>query len=145
MNNKYSDILKLARIQMAVTIVFIFFKFIRPPVLQSNSPEIFKIVLLSLPNFFEAIIGVLTVTGIGLVINGQLNKKYAMTANYIYILTAVLAGIYVIFQELNIIKIRTNTTMDPNDIIFSIIGLIVGCLFIQHIKPQFPGIRMDVQ
>lgn len=145
MNNKYADTLKLARIQILFTVVFIFFKFIRPPVLKSTSPEIFKIILLSLPNFFEAIVGILTLTAIGLVINGQLNKKYTIKTKYIYVLTVVVTGVYVIFQELNIISIRTNTTMDPNDIFFSIVGLIVGYLIIQYIKPQFPSRTMNVQ
>ena len=88
MNNKYADTLKLARIQIVITIVFIFFKLIRPSALESTSFEFFKIVLFSLPNFFEAIIGILTLTGI---------------------------------------------------------GLIVGYLIIQYIKPQFPSKTMNVQ
>ena len=145
MNNKYADTLKLARIQIVITIVFIFFKLIRPSALESTSFEFFKIVLFSLPNFFEAIIGILTLTGIGLIINDRFDKKHQIKPKSIYILTVVLSGTYVILQELNIIDIRTNTTMDPNDIIFSIVGLIVGYLIIQYIKPQFPSKTMNVQ
>ena len=129
------DILKLARVQLIVIPIFIFFKFIRSPVLNSSSPAIFKLILLSLPNFFEAIIGVLTVTGLGLLLNDRLSRKYQLKPSSIYKVAVFIAGTYVVLQELNIIKLRTNGTTDQNDIIFSIIGLIVGYLIILRKKP----------
>lgn len=135
MNEKMKDIMKLARIELIIIPVFIFFKYIRPQVLQSSSPELFKMALRSLPNFFEAIIGTLTLTGVLLILNDQLNKKQQIKPIIIYSIAVVLTGFYVIAQELKIISIRTNTTFDQNDILFSLIGLIIGYIIVMLIKP----------
>ena len=132
-----NDILKLARIQIVVILLFVFFKFIRPPVLESNSSEWIKIALLSLPNFFESIVGILILTGIGLYLNHKvlsLNKQVKPTM--IYVLALALAGIYVITQELKIHNLGGNNVYDKNDLIFSIIGLLIGFLIVIVIKPR---------
>ena len=71
-----ADLFKLVRIQVLLFILFAIFKFIRPTVLKSDTIEGIKVVLLSLPNFFEAFIGTLLLTGMGLYINAHfLSKK----------------------------------------------------------------------
>ncbi len=104
--------------------------------MASELSDFFKILLLSLPNFFEAIIGIVSLTGIFLILNDQLNKKYQIKEIIIYTVAVTLAGIFVFAQELKIIKLRRNTTFDPNDLIFSVIGLIIGFLIILIIKPS---------
>ena len=136
MNERMADIMKLARVELTIIPIFIFFKYIRPNVLENTSSEFFKIAVLSLPNFFEAIIGTLTLTGVILLINDQLNKKHQIRPRIIYIIAVVLAGVFVISQELNIINIRTKTTIDPNDVIFSVIGLFIGYSIIAFIQPR---------
>ncbi len=131
-----TDIMKLARVELIIIPIFIFFKFIRPSVLESESPEFFKMTLLSLPNLFEGIIGTLTLSGVILIINNLLNKKHQIKPKIIYIIAVILAGVYVIAQELNIINIRTNTTFDRNDLTFSVIGLIIGYSIVVFIKPR---------
>lgn len=131
-----TDIMKLARVELIIIPIFVFFKYIRPQVLESSSHQMFKIALLSLPNFFEAVIGTLTLTGVLLLLNDWFNKRYNLMPETIYLIAVTLAGVTVIAQELNIITIRTNTTYDLNDIIFSIIGLLVGYLLIRVIKPR---------
>lgn len=130
------DILKLARIQIYLTIVFLFFKLIRPSVVQRASPEFLKIMVLSLPNFFQAVTGVFVLTGLGLLINDKFNKKYAISPTIIYLSAVILAGIFVITQELNIYNLRGNNTSDPNDIIFSCIGLVVAYGMVWYIQPR---------
>lgn len=131
-----TDILKLARIQVLFIIVFVFFKLIRPSVLKSASPEFLKKILLSLPNFFQSVIGVLILTGIGLILNSRLNKKKQVRHKLIYLLAVIIAAIYVITQELNIYNIRGNNTLDYNDLIFSCIGLLIGYWIILYKKPR---------
>lgn len=133
MNVKMTVIMKLARIELIIVPIFIFFKYIRPTILDSASPKFFKIILLSLPNFFEAVIGTLTLTGLLLIINDRLNK---ILPKFIYISAVVLTSFYVILQELNLITIRGNTTCDKNDLIFLLIGLILGYLIILYVKPR---------
>ncbi len=131
-----TDIMKLARIELVIIPIFIFFKAIRPKMLDSAAPEFFKITLLSLPNFFEAIIGTLTLTGVWLLLNDRLNKTSQLKPKIIYIIAVILAGTYVISQELNLINIRTNGTVDPYDVLFSGIGLLVGFCITLYIKPR---------
>ncbi len=98
MNEGMADIMKLARVQLIVIPIFIFFKYIRPNVLQSKTLDIFKIAVLSLPNFFEAIIGVLTLTGVILLINDKLNNELQIQPKLIYLIAVVLSGVFVISQ-----------------------------------------------
>lgn len=131
------DILKLARIQILFIVLFAFFKFIRPPVLKSNAFDWIKIALLSLPNFFEGVIGVLTLTAMLLYLNSRfLTKKQQAKESLIYGIALILAGIYVITQEFKIHNLGGENVYDKNDVIFSIIGLTVGYLIIVIYKPR---------
>jgi len=129
------DIMKLARIELLIIPIFAFFKLIRPSVLKSSSPEFFKLALLSLPNFFEAIIGTLTLTGVGLLINDRVKEQYQITPKFIYLLAVIFAGIYVSTQELKLHNLGGNNVFDRNDLIFSFIGLIIAYLIVMRIKP----------
>ena len=136
MGEKMKDIMKLARIQLALTALFIFFKLIRPSVLASNSPQFFKTILLSLPNFFEAVVGILILTGILLVLNDKLKKKNTFQLNYVYRIAVLLAAAYVTLQEFDVINFRSRKTFDQNDLIFSAIGLVIGYWIIRSVKPR---------
>ncbi len=126
------DIRKIARIQIVIIIVFIIFKAIRRTVLENNPPELFKLFLLSFPNFCEAIVGVLTLTMIGLYIN----KKLKLQNDLIYLIASILAAIFVITQEVKIHNLGGNNIYDPNDVLFSIIGLTIGFVIVKRIKPN---------
>lgn len=136
MNQKMEDIKKLVRIQIVLTVLFVFFKLIRPTVLKSQAPENFKKMLLSLPNFFESFIGILILTGIGLFLNDRLNRKNQFQAKTIYIVASILAGIYVITQELKIHNLGGNNVYDQNDLVYSGIGLLVGYWLVFTLKPR---------
>lgn len=137
MLERLSDISKLVRLQILLTVLFIFFKAIRPSVLNSKAPEWFKITLLSLPNFFEAFIGTLILTGIGLYLNVKLlSKQKQINRKIIYLLAPILGGVYVITQELKIHNLGGNNVYDVNDLIFSVIGLVIGYLFVIFMDPK---------
>ncbi|GAA0724756.1 hypothetical protein GCM10009430_29500 [Aquimarina litoralis] len=139
-----TDLLKLARIQTILVFLFIILKFIRPTVLNSSTYNWIKIVLLSLPNFFEAIIGTFLLTGIGLYINFRiLPEKTKISIYKLYVLATILAGVYVITQELKIHNLGGNNVYDINDIIFSFIGLIVGYFMIRRIQPKIYNTNRD--
>lgn len=139
-----TDISKLVRIQILFIVLFILFKAIRPAVLKSNSPEWIKISLLSLPNFFEAVIGTLILTAIGLYLNFKLfHKKKQINRKIIYVIAPVLGGIYVITQELKIHNLGGKNIYDRNDIIFSVIGLIIGYLIVIWLKPKVDQIAEE--
>jgi hypothetical protein len=132
-----TDILKLARIQIVLITLFIILKRIRPTILGNNPLEWIKIALLSLPNFFEAVIGPLILTGIGLYANTRmLSKKRQVKPNMLYVVATTLSGIYVITQELKIHNLGGNNVCDKNDVLFSIAGLLIGYLILISIKPK---------
>ena len=132
-----NDILKLARIQIGIIVVFAFFKFIRPSVLESNAPSIFKTILLSLPNFFEALVGICTLTAIGLYINSKmLPLERQLKHHLIYIIAVIITAIYVLTQEFKIHNLGGNNVFDINDVLFSGIGLLVGYIIILWIQPK---------
>jgi len=133
------DILKLARIQIVLTVLFIVLKLIRPSVLQSDAPEFFKLFLLSAPNLFEGIVGTFVLTGLGLFLNDKLELKNQIKPNILYLLAVVLAGIYVITQEFKIHNLGGRNIYDQNDVIFSFIGLIIGYSIVVYIQPRIPA------
>lgn len=126
----------MARVQLWVIAVFILFKLIRTSALENNPHEYIQILLLSFPNLCEAIIGVMTVTMIGL----YLSKKMKISKETIYITATILAAIYVITQEMKFHNLGGNNIYDPNDVIFSIIGLVVGYVIVYQMKPN---LQMD--
>ena len=126
------DILKMARIQIAVIILFVFFKWIRPSVMIREGNELFKLFLLSFPNLCEAIIGVLTLTGIGI----YLNKNFKIGDKLIYIIATLLAAIYITTQELKIHNLGGDNIYDPNDLFFSAIGLFIGAIIVFCLNPK---------
>ncbi|MCK8523492.1 hypothetical protein M0D21_18055 [Aquimarina sp. D1M17] len=131
-----NDILKLARIQIVLIVLFIFFKFIRPSIIEGNYSEWIKITLLSLPNFFEGIIGVLILTGLGLYLNIKVfSPDKQIGTKLVYAVALILAGIYVLTQEFKIHNLGGNNVFDKNDVIFSIVGLIIGYSIVRIIKP----------
>ncbi|MTB51708.1 hypothetical protein [Lewinella sp. W8] len=126
------DIQKLARIQIGVIIPFVLAKLIRPGVLANDGGELFKLFLLSFPNLCEGVIGVLTLTGLGL----YLSKQFTLNRKLIYVIAIGLATIYVTTQELKIHNLGGNNVYDPNDLIFSVIGLFLGASIVFYLQPE---------
>ncbi|MBX2872408.1 MAG: hypothetical protein KTR30_09920 [Saprospiraceae bacterium] len=126
------DIRKMARIQLLIIVVFVIGKAIRPSILETQAPEFFKIFLLSFPNFCESVIGVLTLTMLGL----YANRRLKLSNQAIYIIATLLAAVYVITQEFRIHNLGGKNIYDPNDVIFSVIGLLVGFACVYRIQPK---------
>lgn len=127
-----NDIKTLGRIELIIIAVFALFKIIRKSALENTSSETIRIFLLSFPNFCEGVIGVLTLTMIGLIISKYLNIGYSA----IYLLATVIAAVYVITQELKFHNLGGKNVYDPNDLVFSIIGLLVGYIIVHKLQPR---------
>ncbi len=114
-------------------LVFGLNKFIlRPWLLEHDAPNFFLILTFSIPNFVEAIVGTVVLTGIFLRIRNSLSDKIASVKDvYIHILAVSTAALYVITQELKIHNLGGNNIYDPNDLIASIIGLVLTFGLIQ--------------
>lgn len=127
-----NDIKTLGRIELIIIAVFALFKIIRKSALENTSSETIRIFLLSFPNFCEGVIGVLTLTMIGLIISKYLNIGYSA----IYLLATVIAAVYVITQELKFHNLGGKNVYDPNDLVFSIIGLLAGYIILHKLQPR---------
>ena len=114
-------------------LVFIMNKlYLRPWILENETPNVFLIFTYSIPNLIEAIIGTLILTGILLQVRQYFNKKFGSIKDIsIHILAVSIASIYVLSQELKFHNLGGNNVYDPYDIIASLIGLIMTFGIIQ--------------
>ena len=110
---------------VSVFIMFVLNRFyVRRFVLENEYPDIFQIVVLSLPNFSEAVMATLLVTGILLQLRQLLGDKLKyFKTTYVYLTALILVSIYVISQEFKLHNIGGNNVYDPYDLIASVIGL----------------------
>lgn len=97
---------------------------LRPWVRQNDFAEAFTIILGSIPNFLEPLVGVPAVTGILFMTRHSGAKWFAtLSDKSIYFLSIFLASIYVITQEFRVHSIGGNNIYDPNDVVASVLGL----------------------
>jgi len=109
-----------------VPVVIAINKFLLRPWVRANLEESALLILVnSLPNFIEALIGTVVLAGIGFVLRTRFSDKLANTTDRtIYAFATLLAGIYVITQEINLHSLGGNNVYDPYDLGASIIGLL---------------------
>jgi len=106
---------------------------VRPWVIDQDKSDFLKIIVFSLPNFIEAIVGTFLITGIVsyLRIKNHFMRKWKDL--FIYLSASLMAGVYVILQELKIHNLGGRNTYDPNDLYASIIGILfVFMVLTQH-------------
>ena len=132
-----TDILKLSIILNLMVIPLVLNKFARRIFLNEETPEPFKVFLLSLPNLLEAIVGVMLLTIIGLLISGRwVTPRYQLNEHLIYLAAVGLSAIFVLTQEFNIYNRRGDNVYDPNDVLFSIIGLALSYVILLVLRPR---------
>ncbi len=109
----------------AVLALFVFKAIMRPWVRQNDFHEAFTLVLNSLPNFLEAVVGVplLTIALFSLR-HRYIKRMQKMSERSIYFIATILAAVYVITRELKIHNLGGNNIYDPNDVVASVIGLL---------------------
>ena len=123
---KEISIKKYVRYLFGVAILAFFLnKFLlRPWVLENDTSEFFQIIVLSIPNLIEAIIGTLLLTGILLQLKHRFNNKIGhIKDEYFYLFAVGLASIYSVSQEFKFHNLGGNNVYDPYDVIASLIGL----------------------
>lgn len=136
---RITSIQKLIRIQFATLILFVINKlWLRPFVLAQNLADPLKTLLetfvFSFPNLCEAIVGTLLLTFFGLSIKQRRGWTNVSEAA-IYLAATVIAGVYVILQELKIHNLGGVNVYDPYDLLYSVIGLLVGYGVLVVVKP----------
>ena len=112
---------------LGAIVVFVLNKFVvRPWILDAGLPTFFEVLVNSLPNLSEAIIGTLLLTGIGFELRARSSGRLGdLSDTVVYLLAIVAAGVYVLSQELKFHNLGGNNIYDPWDLLFSIVGLAV--------------------
>ncbi len=110
---------------LGAIVVFVFNKFVvRPWVLMAGLPAFFEVLVNSLPNLSEAIIGTLLLTGIGSRLRARSAGRLGdLPDTVVYLLAILVSGVYVLSQELKFHNLGGNNIYDPWDLLFSIVGL----------------------
>ena len=104
-------------------LIFVLNKFcLRPWVLKMESSSIAEVLVYSIPNLCEAIMGTIVTTALLFMLNDRLKLK--LRDVYVYAISISFAAIYVISQELKYHNIGGNNVYDFNDLLASIIGLL---------------------
>jgi hypothetical protein len=113
---------------------------VRPVILSIEAPKILDIIVLSYPNFCEAVIGSFVVVSL----LHYLNQKYLerFSGLVVLIIGIAFSAVYVITQEFKIHNLGGRNIYDPWDVLFSVIGLSVAYLILLHILET--GIQREI-
>jgi hypothetical protein len=99
---------------------------IRPMVIEDNISSPFMVIINSLPNFVEAIVGTVLLTGMLFSLREYSNLAiFKMEDSKLFLAVFIIALIYTVLQELNWLNHRTDNVVDPFDFIASLTGLII--------------------
>lgn len=102
--------------------------YLRPWVLENDLSIFFQIIVFSVPNLIEAILGTLVLTGILIYLRQYSEKTKHIKDSTAYLLSVSISSLYVISQELKLHNLGGNNVYDPYDLIASIIGLLLTYL-----------------
>ncbi|TDF35098.1 hypothetical protein EYS14_22240 [Alteromonadaceae bacterium M269] len=115
----------IIRLYIFLLLFHSFNKFLlRPYILENDLAAFLQVFTLSVPNFIEAVMGTVVITGLLNLAQQRLGILKSAGEQAIYTLAVGLASIYVITQEFKIHNLGGRNTYDPNDVVASIIGLI---------------------
>jgi len=109
-----------------VFLIFILNKlYLRPWVVQNELSTFFQIIVFSIPNLIEAILGTLILTGILLHLRQYSQKTQNIQDATVYLAAVSISFLYVTSQELKFHNLGGNNVYDPYDLIASVIGLLM--------------------
>lgn len=112
---------------LALFILFILNKtLIRPWVLSHTDSSLLIIIVNSFPNFCEAVMGSVTLAGLGALFRRWFPKQLGDIKNvWLYAGVLFVASIYVITQEFKLHNLGGRNVYDPFDVVASVIGLVL--------------------
>ena len=130
-------------------VVFVLNKLVlRPWVLERDSAEALVVLVNSLPNFIEAIMGTLLLTVMALQLRTRFRERLGrLNDSSVYLIASALTGLYVVSQELKFHNLGGNNVYDPYDLLASLLGLsLVNMVFHKYgvaREPSNPRSRTD--
>ena len=118
---RYLNVVSLS----AILTLVITKSFLRPWAQGYDLPDWCTVLLGSIPNFLEPLVGLPALTGILLLLRqDRLPFLQKLSERSVYFLSVFLGACYVITQELRIHNLGGNNVYDPNDLVASVIGLL---------------------
>ncbi len=97
----------------------------RPWVIETGQSGFFLAIAYSLPNFIEAIMGTILITGILSYLRLKLpNHLSDLSDTTLFFTATILTATYVLTQEFKLHNVGGNNSYDFNDVLASIAGLI---------------------
>ena len=104
---------------------------IRPWVLETVEAGPAVVLVDSLPNLIEAVVGTVLVAGFLLTLRERSARSASqITESRLYLLASAMAGVFVVSQELNWFVLLRHNIYDPFDVTASILGLVVTNRFL---------------
>ncbi len=120
----------------AVIAVFAFNKlYLRPKVLAADAPYWVDVLVLSFPNFCEAVIGTLFLC-IALLSGNDRWLAGQLPPRALYVLATLFAALYVLTQEYRWHNLGGNNIFDPFDVVFSLLGLMFALVLLFWLQPK---------
>lgn len=115
----------IQRVFVFTFILFMSNKFIfRPWILENTDHAVIHGAVYSLPNFCEAVMGVIILTNLAIYARGSIKTLSAITHPMIYHGATLIALIYVTTQEYGLHSLGGNNIFDPIDLLASVLGLV---------------------
>ncbi len=143
MQNEEEKLIRiLIRTLLVFVVLFMILKSIRHKVLSNTESSILKVFLNSFPNLAEGVCGVLILTSISIYGTRILLKLEKPKVIWLGFISFFIAVIYVITQELKIHNLGGKNIYDPIDVMFSILGLLIGLsivLYFNRYRAKDPG------
>jgi hypothetical protein len=108
-------------------IVFLSHRYlIRPWVVAEGEVGALLVVVNSIPNLLEGIVGTMLLAGIGLSIRVMSRPNdLVIDSKRFYHVVSLIAGAYVITQETNWFNVTRPNVYDPYDLVASLLGLVI--------------------
>ncbi|MEP3891642.1 MAG: hypothetical protein ABJN69_14375 [Hellea sp.] len=97
---------------------------LRPWLLETSDSAVLQGLVYSVPNFCEAVMGVIILTNLALYARRSIKALSTISNAMIYNAATLIALIYVITQEYGGHSLGGNNTYDPIDVLASILGLV---------------------
>ncbi len=115
-------------------VLFVLNKFVfRPYILAGDFPSVIRHLVLSFPNFAEAVMGMLVVTGILFRAKQYRNKIFKkIESGKVYLVAALFTALYTLSQELRFHNLGGNNIYDPYDLVASILGIVTIYLYLNR-------------
>jgi hypothetical protein len=100
--------------------------YLRPRVLELESPAGLLVLVNSFPNFAEAVLGTLVLAGMAVALRINVPQRLGeVTDTRLFMVVSTLAAVFVVTQELGLHHLGGRNVTDPYDVVASVVGIVL--------------------